>query len=89
MTLREAILDAVVDDTESIVQISEYLKFLSIDFLKKDVIELLDVLINEGKLRIAYPSGFKEKSLLFYNGIDELWFEITKEGLIEWNNIKA
>lgn len=88
MTLREAILDALIDDGESIIQISEYLNFLDIVFSRKDIIEMLNVLFIEEKLKVAYPKDFKVESLISYNEIDELWFELTEKGRDEWNDIR-
>ena len=64
MTLREAILDALIDDGESIIQISEYLNFLGIVFSREDVIKMLDVLFIEEKLKVVYPNSFKAGSLI-------------------------
>lgn len=88
MTLQEAILDALVDDAESIVQISEYLKFLNLESAEAEIIEELSSMLAEKKINVAYPNDFEEKSLKDYNGsVTELWFELTEKGKAEWNDI--
>lgn len=39
MNLREGVLDSLIDDGESIVQIMKYLKFLNISFNKIQLIQ--------------------------------------------------
>jgi hypothetical protein len=89
ISLREGILDALVDDGESIVQIEGALKYLEIPFerqlLKKIIVELL----NESLIEIAYP--LKKNIIDFFssNGetIEDYWFELTKKGYAEWQKI--
>jgi|LSQX01.2.fsa_nt_gb hypothetical protein len=90
MTLREAILDALIDDGESIIQIKEYLNYLGLESTEVEIIEILNNLFIEGQVKVAYPRKFKEKSLKEFKGeITELWFELTTKGRKEWSDIKA
>lgn len=90
MTLREAILDALIDDGESIIQISEYLNFLGFEATESDIIETLNNLFVEGQVEVAYPRELEEKSLKAFKGeIKELWFELTAKGKKEWSDIKG
>lgn len=90
MTLREAILDALIDDRESIIQISEYLNFLGFESTESEIIETLNNLYIEGQVKVIYPREFKEKSLKKFKGeIRELWFELTTKGKKEWSDIEA
>ncbi|MDR0840567.1 MAG: hypothetical protein LBN26_04175 [Christensenellaceae bacterium] len=87
MTLREAILDALSDDGESIKQICEYLEFLNIFATKEAVAKLLDTLWKENKITIVYPPLGVVESLLVEN-INDFWFEMTDEGRGEWEAIE-
>ena len=90
MTLREAILDALIDDGESIIQISEYLNFLGFESTESEIIETLNNLYIGGQMKVVYPREFKEKSLKEFKGeIRELWFELTTKGKKEWSDIEA
>ena len=89
MTLREAILDALIDDGESIIQVSEYLNYLGFEATESEIIEILNNLFIEGQVKVAYPREFGEKSLREFTGeIRELWFELTAKGKEEWDTIK-
>jgi hypothetical protein len=87
LILREAILDALADDGESIVQVREYLKYLNILSTAEDVIELLDCLLKEKKIRIAYPQNIKVESL-HCGMVNDFWFELTDMGRCEWEKIE-
>ncbi|PKM50395.1 MAG: hypothetical protein CVV02_11495 [Firmicutes bacterium HGW-Firmicutes-7] len=87
LELREGILDALVDDDESIVQIEEYLTYLKIDFSRTSVLELLQQLLDENKIKIEYPPEFKTLKKLNISNLEEYWFELTQEGHKEWGKI--
>lgn len=87
MTLREAILDALSDDGESIKQVREYLKFLNILATRDDVVKVLNSLLKENKIIIVYPENVELESL-FVEDISDFWFEMTDEGRVEWERIE-
>ena len=87
MILREAILDALADGGESIVQIREYLEYLNILSTAEDLIKLLDCLLKEKKIRIAYPQNIKVESLPC-DIVNDFWFELTDMGRCEWEQIE-
>ena len=89
LPLREGILDALVDDGESIVQIEQFFEYINVtverQLLKKIIIELL----NESLIEIAYPNN---KSVVDFTNsndetIEDYWFELTKKGYTEWQKI--
>jgi len=78
MTIKEAILDSLCDDYESLTQIYNYLVYLGI---KTDISEIknkIEELIIEGLI-------FIEKSLS--NEEDGEWYGMTTEGEKAWKNI--
>jgi len=87
MTLREAVLDALADDGESIVQISEYLQHLAISATKEEITELLNTLFSEKKIYVAFPRNLNIQSISS-ELIDYLWFELTDAGKSEWEQIE-
>ncbi len=90
MNLRESILDAIVDDSESIVQIKNYLNYLEIPYtdelLKDSILELL----NESVIKIVYPPNRNIIDVTKANNIAiiDYWFELTEKGREEWNIIQ-
>jgi hypothetical protein len=88
MNMKEAILDALVDDGETIIQICEYINYLGILAKFNTIKDTLNDLYVEGKIKVVYPPNFKEKSLKSIDDLEELWFELTPIGKIEWEKIK-
>jgi hypothetical protein len=88
MNAREGILDALVDGGESIVQINEYLDYLSINIDKKQLINEIKLLFRQGKITIEYPPEAKNITELDLLKIEDYWFELTEKGWSEWNLIK-
>ncbi|MDQ2085525.1 hypothetical protein RBH29_03640 [Herbivorax sp. ANBcel31] len=89
MNAREGILDALVDGGESIVQIKEYLDYLSINIDKDKLINEIKLLFRQRKIRIEYPPEVKDITELDSLKIEDYWFELTEEGWAEWNLIKS
>jgi len=87
MNLREGILDALVDDGESIVQIVEYLNYLKIKFDTVQVIKQLEQLLIEEKIRIEYPPDSKGLQQINRNKVGDYWFELNQIGREEWGKI--
>jgi hypothetical protein len=87
--LRDAILDALKDDGESIIQIFRYLDYLKIKFSTEMVKAELVRLLNDECVKIAYPYGLNSGE--FENATDEnisdFWFELTPKGENEWSLI--
>ena len=88
MTLREAILDSLVDDGETIKQINEYLIYLGILTTERSIIEILNKLLEEEKIIIVFPENINLESLLDCEYISDLWFELTQKGYEEWETIR-
>jgi len=84
--LREGIMDALVDDGESIVQIEEFLKYIKFPSERQQLKKIIIELLNESLIEIAYPP--KKNVIDFANSNDETiedyWFELTKKGYTEW-----
>jgi len=89
MNLRESVLDAIVDDSESIIQIKNYLNYLGIPFTEKLLIDLILQLLNESTIRIVYPpnSTVHDNEKADDITIADYWFELTEKGHKEWENI--
>jgi hypothetical protein len=88
MNLKEAILDALVDDGETIIQIREYINYLGINTQFNRIIDSLNNLYVEGKIKVVYPPNFNDESLESIDDLEELWFELTPIGKREWEKIK-
>jgi hypothetical protein len=89
MNLREAVLDALVDDGESIRQISEYLQYLKIDNSSETIVNVVISLMNEQLIRIVYPHNKTMDNFVNADneGKLEFWFELTECGHKEWKKI--
>jgi hypothetical protein len=91
ITMREAILNSLVDDDESIVQIeSELIKngvSYNMDSLKKAIKELL--LVSE--IIIRYPPNKSIDDFINSDAVSikNFWFGLTLKGYKEWDNIKG
>lgn len=87
MDIREAILDALVDGAESIIQIQEYLSYLGLSVNRETLFAEMATLLKQGKIYIEYPPEAKGTDELNIADIEDYWFELTPEGRSEWNNI--
>jgi len=88
MNLREAILDALADEGESIVQIKEYVRYLKIPAKSNEIKEMLNDLYINNKIKIVYPNDLNLTNITNYKNIKDLWFEMTEDGRLEWDKIK-
>lgn len=59
MNIREAILDALADGGESIIQIQEYLNYLGLNIDKEKLFNEIATLLKQGKIYIEYPPDVK------------------------------
>lgn len=89
MTLREAILDALADDGESIVQILGYLKHLGYIENSKTLKYILENLLEESIIMIVYPPNktITDFKVLKGMNVEDFWFEMTPKGYREWQKI--
>lgn len=89
MNLRQSVLDALVDDSESMVQIRNYLKYYKVSYADDSLKEIILRLLDESKIVIAYPPDSNITD--FINAgtyeITDYWFKLTEKGYEEWNNI--
>jgi hypothetical protein len=85
MSLRQAVLDALADDDETIIQIQEYIENLKINASQTEIEEMTKELLTQGKIFIVYPIEVNvlPKVIKF----SDLWFRMTKEGRMEWESI--
>jgi hypothetical protein len=83
------ILDALKDDSESIVQITEYIKYLKMSYSMDAVIEELAKLLEEDFIEIVYPNGITITELrnATNKNITDFWFGLTSKGEHEWSLI--
>lgn len=90
MNFRDAILDALVDDGESIKQISEYLQYLGIAHSTEMIENMISKLLNEQLVKVSYPKDKTVGDFLIANEKErlEFWFELTEYGLEEWDKIE-
>lgn len=84
MNLREAILDALVDDLESIIQIEEYCIYLKHDVKRKVILSEIKSLLECNLIKIGYPYDAEE---IEDANIEDYWFELTDLGKQEWEKI--
>ncbi len=89
MNMREGILDALVDEGETIIQILEYLNFLKLNPDKEGVIHEIVSLLKEGKIYIKYPPELEDYTIINLSIIEDYWFELTQDGRSEWESIEA
>jgi predicted DNA-binding protein YlxM (UPF0122 family) len=79
MTIREAVLDAIADDVESIVQIENYLRCFKSDIEREEVKHILIELLHDEWIHIVHPP--KKRLTDFENSygdaIEFYWFEQT------------
>ena len=87
MTFREEILNALVDDDESIIQIENWFNYSNVKFNRPDVIKLLQQLLVEERIEIRYPYADIGKHELNIDRIEDYWFGLTKAGKEEWDKI--
>lgn len=87
LKLREAILDALVDDPESIIQIYEYTSYLGMNVSRDQILEILNDLLIERRIKVVDPKNFNGNSLKALINIEDLWFDLTETGKIEWDAI--
>jgi len=83
------ILDALKDDSESIVQITEYIKYLKMSYSMDAIIEELAKLLEEDFIEIVYPNGITITELrnATNKNITDFWFGLTSKGEHEWSLI--
>ena len=88
--MRDAILDALGDDGESIIQISEYLQYLSINYTDEIVISTILNLLDEQLIKIELPRNKTSNDFRSAGSEEKMdyWFELTKAGEIEWQKIE-
>lgn len=55
MNLLQSVLDALVDDSESMVQIRNYLKYYKVSYADDSLKEIILRLLDESKIVIVYP----------------------------------
>lgn len=89
MNIKEGILDALIDDGESIIQVEEYLSYLGIEFKREMVKQTLVEFLKECLVEISYPLN---KSMIDFEcsqgeTIEDFWFELTEKGRKEWEKI--
>jgi hypothetical protein len=82
--LRREILDVLIDDGESILQIEKYFDHFNIEFDKANVIRLLEQLLAEQKIKIQFPTEDRGKHELNIEKVEDYWFELTETGKEEW-----
>lgn len=75
MNIREAILDALIDGGESIIQIQEYMNYLGLNIDREKLIRIIETLFNQGKIYIEYPH--EEIDELDIAKIEDYWFGLT------------
>jgi len=90
MNLRQSILDALVDDSESIVQIKNYLKYYRVSHTDEALRETILELLNESVIKIKYPPNSSIIDIVNADSliIRDYWFKLTEKGYEEWNNIQ-
>lgn len=88
-TLRDMILDALKDDSESIVQIKEYINYLKMNYDVDAIVEELVKLLEEEFIEIVYPNGTSITELrnATKENITDYWFGLTSKGEQEWSLI--
>ncbi|MHC1723211.1 MAG: hypothetical protein AB9836_08415 [Aminipila sp.] len=88
-TLRDMILDALKDDGESIVQITEYIKYLKMNYAIDAIVEELAKLLEDDFIEIVYPVGktITELRNATKENITDFWFALTSKGEHEWSHI--
>jgi len=89
MNLRQSILDALVDDSESIVQIKNYLKYYNVSYTDVLLKEIIIRLLDESLIKIIYPPNSNAMDIVKADShtITDYWFKLTEKGYKEWNNI--
>ena len=88
-TLCEGILDALIDDGESIVQVEGYLNYLNLPTERNVIKKTLIKMLNEDQIYISYPTGHTKENFIGCTDdkIEDYWFELTSRGRKEWENI--
>ena len=89
MELSVAILGSLSDDDESIVQIDSYLKYLSVDFSEKELLDTLEKLYDRKLIKIAYSENTKNPSFNDYGSLKDLWFRLTMKGKSQLKKARA
>ena len=84
MNLHEGILDALIDEGESIIQIEKYLKYLKFNVTREDLTSELASLLDQQQIMIEYPLDYKDIIDLNPLNIEEYWFGLTNIGRSEW-----
>jgi hypothetical protein len=89
MTLHECVLDALADDSESIVQIEGYFKHTSYSVTQKEVKNIIIDLLQKEMIFIVEPP---DKTINDFINSDEetitdFWFDRTKKGVDIWKGI--
>jgi hypothetical protein len=56
--------------------------------VENDVVMEMNNLLGEEKNKIVFPKNTTIESLISYDDISELWFELTEKGRKEWETIK-
>lgn len=74
MDIKIAILDSLIDDDETIVQIQNYLRFLKIHYSLDDISLILKSMIEEGLVSINEN----------ISDDDFVWYKISEKGKEFW-----
>lgn len=89
MTLRECVLDALADDSESIIQIEGYFKHTSYSVTREEVKNIIIDLLQEEMIFIEEPANKTIVEVINSDdeSITDFWFDRTQKGIEEWNKI--
>lgn len=89
LSLEQGILDILVDDDESIIQIEKGLINLGIDFDRESVKRKITELLKSLSVQIYYPPN---KTINDFweakdDTIGDFWFKLTSKGKSEWESL--
>lgn len=89
VSMRDAILDSLADDGESVIQIEQYLNYLGVLYDRACVKGSIIDLLGKGVICICYPVGSDMIDIETSDeqGIEEYWFELTEAGKVEQERI--
>lgn len=88
--MREAVLNILVDDDETCVQIENELIKIGINYNMDSLRKVIKDLLLGSEIIIRYPPN---KSIVDFidsdaESIKNFWFGLTSKGYEEWDNIK-
>ncbi len=88
--LREVVLNALVDDDESIVQIEKEVIKMGVKYNIESLKETIKELLIDSEIVIRYPpnKGIDDLINSDFESIKYFWFGLTLKGYEEWGNIK-